>query len=136
MTKHWEAVYVDWPSRIFQDVEGHWPDADEESPGVIHEGRRPDGWDARRDQDVRLATMSERSWVNEWRSVIMRAAEDRRKGMVNADDLYAARDRESRQRATSSADEGSFVGAAVGLLREASDVPRDSQMSREWGRDT
>ena len=96
MTKHWEVVYVNWPCRIFQNAEGQWPNADEEYPGLIHEGRRPDGWDARRDHDVRLAAMSEMSWVNEWQGAIVRAAEDRWRGMLSPADKHAARDAELR----------------------------------------
>lgn len=144
-TKHWEVVYVNWPCRIFATAEGQWPNADEESPRVIHEGRRPDGWDARRDHDVRLAAMSEMSWVSEWRGAIVRAAEDRWQGTLSPADKHAARDAEQRnaerawettQTANAAAQQGGIVGATIGLFRGASDVLRESRLSRGWGRDT
>lgn len=144
MTKHWEVVSVYWPCRIFVDEAGGWPNADEELAEVTHEGTRPDGWDARGERDVRLAAMSEMSWVEDWRCAITRAAEDKRRGMLHISDKNAAqaaeqrnaeRAWETRQRFIT-ASKGGFVGAATGLLQGASDVWRDSRLARGWGGNT
>lgn len=144
MTKHWEVLSVHWPCRIYKDEAGSWPNADEEFVEVIHEGTRPDDWDARRERDVRLAIMSEKCWVEDWRGAIVRAAEDKRRGMLHISDKNAAleaeqrnaeRAWESRQRFSIARQDG-FIGAAAGLLRGASDTLRDSQMARGWGRNT
>ena len=141
MTKHWEVLSVYWPCRIFEDGAGRWPNADEELPEVIHEGTRPDDWDVRRERDVRLATMSEMSWVEEWRGAIMRAAEDKTRGILHVSDKNAAQAAEQRnaerawdprQRFAIASHDG-FIGAAAGLLRGASDVLKDSRLARGWG---
>lgn len=144
MTKHWEVVSVYWPCRIFQDEAGRWPNADEELAVVIHEGTRPDNWDAGRERDVRLATMSEMSWVEDWRGAIMRAAEDKRRGMLHDSDKNAAHaaERRNAERAWESlqrfdtASQDGIMGAAAGLFRGASDVWRDHRMARGWGRNS
>lgn len=144
MTKRWEVVGVHWPCRIFEDEAEGWPNADEELSEVIHKGIRPDDWDVRRERDVRLATMSETSWVEDWRAAIVRAAEENRRGMLHISDKNAAkaaeqrnaeRAWETRQRFPTASQSG-FIGAATGLLRGASDVLRDSQLARGWGANT
>ena len=86
MTKKWEVVNIIWPCRIYRDenVSVAWPNADEESPELIHEGICPtDGSPSSRGQDnVRFATMTEATWVEFWRGSIARAAIDRRNGVV------------------------------------------------------
>lgn len=144
MTKHWEVLSVYWPCRIFEDETGGWPNADEEHAVMIHEGTRPDDWDVRRERDVRLATMSEMSWVEDWRGTIMRAAEDKRRGILHISDKnsaqaeeqrYAERAWETRER-FAPASQASFTGAAAGFLRGAGDVMRDSRLARGWGGNT
>ena len=143
MTRHWEVITVDWPCKIFQGADGRWPDADEEIPELIHHGKRPDHWIAAGGSDVRLATMSEMAWVEEWRGAIVRAAEDRRQGMLHGSDKDSARAAQQRhvERAReigpqfTVAGAGGLMEAAVGLLRGASDVLRDSRMAGGWGYD-
>lgn len=115
----------------------------EEFAEAIHEGTRPDGWDVRREREVRLATMSEKSWVEDWRGAIVRAAEDKRRRMLHISDKNAALEAEqrnaerawkSRQRFSIARQDG-FIGAAAGLLGSASNMLRDSEMARRWGRD-
>ncbi|MCJ1464818.1 hypothetical protein MMC07_003432 [Pseudocyphellaria aurata] len=139
MTKHWEVVCVYWPCRIFEDEAKGWPNADEEHPEVIHEGIRPDGCDVRRERDVRLATMSETSWVEDWRAAIVRAAEDQRRGTLRISDKNAANTAERRnaerawetQQRFATASQSRFVGSVTGLLRGESD--RDSRLALGWG---
>lgn len=144
MTKHWEVLNVYWPCRIFEDDARGWPNSDEEHAEVIHEGIRPEDWDVRRERDVRLAIMSEMAWLEDWRRAIMRAAEDRRRGMLHIVDKNAAQAAEQRnierawetqQRLITSSQSG-IIGAAAGLMRGASDVLRDSRLAQGWGGDT
>ena len=118
--------------------------ADEDFPEIIHEGIQPGDWDVNRWGEARIAVMTEKSWVEEWRLAIVRAAENRVQGTLNpadkadaisAEQRNAERILENRQRATI-ASQGGFVDAAVGLVRGVSDVFRESRLNSGWGYDT
>lgn len=143
MTKHWEVVNVNWPCRIYSSG-GALPNADEDFPDIVHEGVKPDDWDVIRDGEARIAVMSEKAWVEEWRIAIVRAAESRMQGMLypvdkvhamSVEQRNAERVVENRQRAAI-ASQGGFVDATLGLVRGVSDVFRESRLSGGWGGNT
>lgn len=140
MTKKWEVVKIIWPCKIYrdEDVGATWPNADEESPDLIHEGTCPtDGSPSSRGQDnVRIATVTEPTWVEIWRSSIARAAIDRRNGVVLGPlDLEAARAveeinaRRAPQRGLGYGESSHGMGP---LLRGM----RDFYIEQGWGGDT
>lgn len=134
---------MNWPCRIYERA-GQLPKADEDFPDQIHEGIRPDAWDFRNRGDMRIAVMSETTWVEEWRRAIVQAAESRKQGMLYPADRAAARSIEQRnveraleyRQRTVVAGKGGFVDSTIGLVRGVSDAIRASQMAAGWGGNT
>lgn len=132
-----------WPCRIYGGS-GTLPNTDEDFPEIVHEGIKPDGWDVNHGGEARIAVMSEKKWVEEWRLAVVRAAENRMQGMlypvdkvhaVSTEQRNAERILENRQRAAI-ASQGGFVDATLGLVRGVSDVFRESRLSGGWGSNT
>lgn len=135
---------VEWPCRIFERPDGGWPDDDEEVPGFVHEGISEAGQSTRAVGRARVAVTTEAAWVEEWSAAIMRAAESRTKGTLDAADRDATNAIEQRnaegyeeyRQRTRAAFLGSFSDAAMGLFRGASDTWHHARMSRGWGGNT
>lgn len=139
MTKKWEVVKITWPCRIYQDEDagGSWPNADEESNDLIHEGIIPinRGPTSRVQDDVRFATMTEPTWVEIWRGTIARAALDRRSGVLLGPlDLEASRIAAEINVRRASGTELNYEGSSYGtepLLRAI----REFSSEQGWGGD-
>lgn len=140
MTKKWEVVNITWPCRVYKDGDAgvSWPNADEESTELIHEGIYPtnEGPSSRRQDDVRFATMTEPTWVEIWRGTIARAALDRRYGVLLGPlDLEAARTAEEINARRASGTELNYEVSLHGiepLLR----AMREFSSEQGWGSDT
>ncbi|KAI4290423.1 MAG: hypothetical protein L6R35_000289 [Caloplaca aegaea] len=116
MTKRWEVFTVEWPCRIYRQVDGSWPDSYEENTEGSHEGQPTDG------PSVRIATMNESEWTEHWRLAIQMGAESKKRGTLTDADRYAARaiQERARQRREGSdfvtSDSNGFLASAAGLL--------------------
>lgn len=140
MTKKWEVVKITWPCRIYKDESAgvEWPISDEESPELIHEGIYPavGSPSSRGQDDVRFATMTEPTWVENWRGSIARAALDRRDGVVlgplDQEATRAAEEVNARRASRTGLTYGDSTHGTGPLLR----VMRAFYGEQGWGGDT
>lgn len=121
---------MEWPCRIYQNVDGSWPSDQRTDTDWVQEGHPTDN------RLVRIANMSELDWVQRWKLAIQMAAESKQQGTLTEADRCVAQAIEERSRQSSTVvNHDVSLRSAPGILSGIQELITQHQTLRGWGGD-